>query len=386
MKILKSLSLVLVLTVVFSSFAISSFAAETEDKVIISSIDDLPDITNFTTDTGKISVSENGNVLSLTSENFANGVTNYRLPGNGLYEAGYRFITSSNRYMKLGKIPFDSWKNYKKLRIEFNIKIANATDGISFRTQRFTASKTVSGDSNAYYIFSVGGKDMITPLTSSENGYTYRTENSKNSAISKGEWHNVVIEIGADGVNKEVKFFIDNADVSNNILVQKGNTNKNTATEIASEPMNIHDDSIGFGGEWAKGCVLIPNGKKDSPFGVELSGLKMTATNTNFTPRAADKITVEELKGTANTETGKIDTSAIVYNLTGETKNVKLIIAYYDSEKNLADVKTEVISVANTLVNNVNNAFEKPSAYASAKVFLWTDTEIIPLAKSADVK
>ncbi len=386
MKILKSLSLVLVLTVVFSSFAISSFAAEAEDKVIISSIDDLPDITNFTTDAGKISVTKNGNVLSLTSENFANGVTNYRLPGNGLYEAGYRFITSSNRYMKLGKIPFDSWKNYKKLRIEFNIKIANATDGISFRTQRFTASKTVSGDSNAYYIFSVGGKDMITPLTSSENGYTYRTENSKNSAISKGEWHNVVIEIGADGVNKEVKFFIDNADVSNDIMVLKGNTNNNTATEIASEPMNIHDDSIGFGGEWAKGCALIPNGKQSSAFGVSLSGLKMTATNTDFTPRAGGKIIAEELKGTANTETGKIDTSAIVYNLTGETKNVKLIIAYYDSEKNLADVKTEVISVANTLVNNVNKAFDKPSAYASAKVFLWTDTEIIPLAKSADVK
>ena len=112
----------------------------------------------------------------------------------------------------------------------------------------------------------------------------------------------------------------------------------------------------------------------------------MTATNTDFTPRAGGKIIAEELKGTANTETGKIDTSAIVYNLTGETKNVKLIIAYYDSEKNLADVKTEVISVAKTLVNNVNKAFDKPSAYASAKVFLWTDTEIIPLAKSADVK
>lgn len=386
MKILKSLSLVLVLTVVFSSFAISSFAADAEDKVIISSIDDLPDITNFTTDTGKISVSENGNVLSLTSENFANGVTNYRLPGNGLYEAGYRFITSTNQNIKLGKIPFENWKNYKKLRIEFNIKIANATDGISFRTQRFKDTKTVSGDSNAYYIFSVGGKDMITPLTSSVNGYTYRTENSKNSAISKGEWHNVVIEIGANGVNKEVKFFIDNADVSNNILVQKGNTKDGKAEEITSDPMKIQDDSIGFGGQWAKGCVLIPNGKKDSAFGVELSGLKMTAANTDFTPRATGKITVEELKGTANTETGKIDTSAIVYNLTGETKNVKLIIAYYDSEKNLADVKTEEISVANTLVNNVNNAFEKPSAYASAKVFLWTDTEIIPLAKSADVK
>lgn len=277
-------------------------------------------------------------------------------------------------------------ENYKKLRIEFNIKIDNDTDGISFRTHRFTAPKIVSGDSNAYYIFSVGGKDMITPLTSSEKGYTYRTANSKNSAISKGEWHNVVIEIGANGVNKEVKFFIDNADVSNDIMVLKGNTNNNTATEIASEPMNIHDDSIGFGGEWAKGCALIPNGKQSSAFGVSLSGLKMTATNTDFTPRAGGKIIAEELKGTANTETGKIDTSAIVYNLTGETKNVKLIIAYYDSEKNLADVKTEVISVANTLVNNVNKAFDKPSAYASAKVFLWTDTEIIPLAKSADVK
>lgn len=383
MKILKSLSLVLVLTVVFSSFAISSFAADAEDKVIISSIDDLPDITNFKVDTGKINVTKNGNVLSLTSSNFANSVTNYRLAG---YEAGYRFITGSSKNLKLGNISFDLWKNYKKLRIEFNIKIDNDTDGISFRTQRFTASTTVSGDSNAYYIFSVGGKDMIAPLTSSANGYTYRTANSKNSAISKGEWHNVVIEIGANGVNKEVKFFIDNADVSNNIMVLKGNTNNNSATEIVSEPMKIQDNSIGFGGEWAKGCALIPNGKKDSAFGVELSGLKMTAANTDFTPRAGGKITVEELKGTENTETAKIDTSAIVYNLTGETKNVKLIIAYYDSEKNLADVKTKEISVANTLVNNVNNAFEKPSAYASAKVFLWTDTEIIPLAKSADVK
>ena len=383
MKNLKSLSLVLVLTVVFSSFALSAFAA-VEDKVIISSIDDLPELTNFTVDAGKIIVSKNGNVLSLTADNFANGVTNYRLPGNGLYEAGYRFITGTGQYLKLGNISFDYWKNYKKLRLEFNIKIANDTDGISFRTQRFTAATTVSGDSNAYYIFSVGGKDMITPLTSSANGYTYRTANSKNSAISKGEWHNVVIEIGANGVNKEVKFFIDNADVSNNILVLKGNTNSNAETEIVEEPMKIQDDSIGFGAQWAKGCVLIPNGKKDSTFGVELSGLKMTATNTDYVPRT-EGIYASELKSAKNIETGKIDTSAIVYNLTDETKNVKLIIAYYDSEKNLADVKTEVISVANTLVNNVNKAFDKPSAYASAKVFLWTDTEIIPLSKSADV-
>ena len=381
MKNLKSLSLVLVLTVVFSSFALSAFAA-VEDRVIVSSIEALPKLTNFTVDAGKIIDSKNGNILSLTSDNFANGVDYYRFAGK---EAGYRFITGTTQYLKLGNIPFASWKDYKNLRLEFNIKIANDTDGISFRTQRFTEAKVVSGDSNAYYIFSVGGKGMITPLTSSENGYTYRTASSKNSAISKGEWHNVVIEIGANGVNKEVKFFIDNADVSNNILVLKGNTNNNTATEIASEPMKIQDESIGFGGLWANGCVLIPNGMKASPFGVELSGLKMTATNTDFTPRAGGKIIAEELKGTANTGTGKIDTSAIVYNLTDETKNVKLIIAYYDSEKNLADVKTEVISVANTLVNNVNKAFDKPSAYASAKVFLWTDTEIIPLSKSADV-
>ena len=383
MKNLKSLSLVLVLTVVFSSFALSAFAA-VEDKVIISSIDDLPELTNFTVDAGKIIVSKNGNVLSLTADNFANGVTNYRLPGNGLYEAGYRFITGTGQYLKLGNISFDYWKNYKKLRLEFNIKIANDTDGISFRTQRFTAATTVSGDSNAYYIFSVGGKDMITPLTSSANGYTYRTANSKNSAISKGEWHNVVIEIGANGVNKEVKFFIDNADVSNNILVLKGNTNSNAETEIVEEPMKIQDDSIGFGAQWAKGCVLIPNGKKDSTFGVELSGLKMTATNTDYVPRI-EGIYASELKSAKNSVTGKIDTGAIVYNLTGEAKSVRFIIGYYDSEGNLADVKTEVISVANTLVNNVNKAFDKPSAYASAKVFLWTDTEIIPLSKSADV-
>lgn len=385
MKNLKSISLVLVLTVVFSSFALSAFAA-VEDRVIISSIDDLPELTNFTVDAGKINVSKNGNILSLTSNKFANGVTNYRLPGNGLYEAGYRFITSNNnQYLKLGNIPFDYWKNYKKLRLEFNIKIANDTDGISFRTQRFTAAKVVSGGSNAYYIFSVGGKNMITPLSSSANGYTYRTVASKNSAISKGEWHNVVIEIGANGINKEVKFFIDNADVSDNILLFKGNTNNNTETKIEVEPMKIQDESIGFGGEWAKGCVLIPNGKRDSAFGVELSGLKMTATNTDYVPRT-EGIYASELKSAKNSETGKIDTSAIVYNLTDETKNVKLIIAYYDSEGNLADVKTEVISVANTLVNNVNKAFDKPSAYASAKVFLWTDTEIIPLSKSADVE
>lgn len=383
MKNLKSLSLVLVLAVVFSSFALSAFAA-VEDRVIISSIEALPKLTNFTVDAGKIIDSKNGNILSLTSDNFANGVDYYRFAGK---EAGYRFITGTTQYLKLGNIPFASWKDYKNLRLEFNIKIANDTDGISFRTQRFTEpKKVVSGDKDAYYVFSVGGNSMTTAsATNSENGYTYRTVASKNSAISKGEWHNVVIEIGANGVNKEVKFFIDNADVSNNISVYKGNTHTNTQKPIVADPMKIQDNSIGFGGQSANGCVLIPNGKKGSAFGVELSGLKMTATNTDFTPRAKGKIIAEELKGTANTETGKIDTSAIVYNLTDETKNVKLIIAYYDSEKNLADVKTEVISVANTLVNNVNKAFDKPSAYASAKVFLWTDTEIIPLSKSADV-
>lgn len=68
MKILKSLSLVLVLTVVFSSFAISSFSAEAEDKVIISSIDDLPKLTNFKTGVTQIDAQQTGNVLSLSSD------------------------------------------------------------------------------------------------------------------------------------------------------------------------------------------------------------------------------------------------------------------------------------------------------------------------------
>ena len=373
MKILKSLSLVLVLTVVFSSFAISSFAADAEDKVIISSIDDLPKLTNFKTGVTQIDAQQTGNVLSLSSDTFAsNTLSGFSYTSAGS-EARYSLISGAE---KLGNV---EWENYKNLRIEFNIKIANATDGISFRTQRYNNGSILNA--NAYHVFSVGGSSMVRPTNS--KGYSYytrQTQKAGDSSLSTGVWHNVVIEIGANSANTAVKFYIDNKDVSSIIKVL------NNSTEITSNPMNIHDDSVGFGGGSVNKCVLIPNGKKGEPFGVELSGLKMTAANTNFTPRAADKITVEELKGTENTETGKIDTSAIVYNLTGETKNVKLIIAYYDSEKNLADVKTEVISVANTLVNNVNKAFDKPSAYASAKVFLWTDTEIIPLAKSADVK
>lgn len=373
MKILKSLSLVLVLTVVFSSFAISSFAADDGDKVIISSIDDLPDITNFKTGVTQIEAQQTGNVLSLSSDTFASNTLSGFIYTSAGSEARYSLISGAE---KLGNV---EWENYKNLRIEFNIKIANATDGISFRTQRYNNGSISNG--NAYHVFSVGGSSMVRPTNS--KGYSYytrQTQKAGDSSLSTGVWHNVVIEIGANSANTAVKFYIDNKDVSSYIKVL------NNSTEITSNPMNIHDGSVGFGGGSVNKCVLIPNGKKGSPFGVELSGLKMTAANTDFTPRAADKITVEELKGTENTETAKIDTSAIVYNLTGETKNVKLIIAYYDSEKNLADVKTEVISVANTLVNNVNNAFEKPSAYASAKVFLWTDTEIIPLAKSADVK
>lgn len=387
MKNLKSLSLVLVLTVIFSSFALSSFAAA-KDEVIISSIDDLPELTNFKDVSGttveKIKVSKNGNILSLTSAKFANGVDyKYRLAGT---EAGYQFTTGTNQYQKLGKISFEYWKSFQKLRLEFNIKIANDTDGISFRTQRFTAATTVSGDPNAYYIFSVGGKSMITPVTTSADGYTYRTAAGKNSAISTGEWHNVVIEIGANGVNTAVKFFIDNADVSNNILVLKGNTNSSTpATTITVDPMKIQDNSIGFGGQSAKDCVLIPNGKKDSAFGVELSGLKMTATNTDYVPRT-EGIYASELKSAKNSVTGKIDTSAIVYNLTGEAKNVRFIIGYYDSEGNLADVEIKNESIANVLVTNINHSFNGTSKqYASAKAFVWTDSGIIPLSKSADV-
>lgn len=373
MKILKSLSLVLVLTVVFSSFAISSFAADAEDKVIISSIDDLPDITNFKTGVTQIDAQQTGNVLSLSSSTFASTtLTGFSYTSAGS-EARYSLVSGAE---KLGNV---EWENYKNLRIEFNIKIDNDTDGISFRTQRYNNGSI--SNANAYHVFSVGGSSMVRPTNS--KGYSYytrKTTKAGDSSLSTGVWHNVVIEIGANSANTAVKFYIDNEDVSSYIKVL------NNSTEITSDPMKIHDGSVGFGGGSVNKCVLIPNGKKDSAFGVELSGLKMTAANTDFTPRATDKITVEELKGTENTETAKIDTSAIVYNLTGETKNVKLIIAYYDSEKNLADVKTKEISVANTLVNNVNNAFEKPSAYASAKVFLWTDTEIIPLAKSADVK
>lgn len=384
MKNLKSLSLVLVLTVVFSSFALSAFAAA-EDRVIISSIDDLPALTNFKVGAEQIIVSENGNILSLTSANFANGEDSYRLAGK---EAGYRFITNPNKqFLKLGNISFDYWKSFQKLRLEFNIKIANDTDGISFRTQRFTAATTVSGDSNAHYIFSVGGNKMTTSsVTTSADGYTYRTAAGKNSAISTGEWHNVVIEIGANGENKEVKFFIDNADVSSKILVQKGNTNNNTQTNITVEPMKIQDDSIGFGGVWSNGCVLVPNGKRGSAFGVELSGLKMTATNTDYVSRT-EGIYASELKSAKNSETGKIDTSAIVYNLTGEAKNVRFIIGYYDSEGNLADVEIKNESIANVLVTNINHSFNGTSKqYASAKAFVWTDSDIIPLSKSADVE
>ncbi|UKI36289.1 MAG: hypothetical protein L6V93_20645 [Clostridiales bacterium] len=48
---------------IFHLFAISSFAAEAEDKVIISSIDDLPDITNFKTGVTQIEAQQTGNVF-----------------------------------------------------------------------------------------------------------------------------------------------------------------------------------------------------------------------------------------------------------------------------------------------------------------------------------
>lgn len=379
MKILKSLSLVLVLTVVFSSFAISSFAADAEDKVIISSIDDLPGLTNFKTDdAGKISVTKNGNVLSLTSDSFANGVTNYKNAGA---EARYCLVPE-----KGGKLGGDiDWSQYKKLRIEFNILIKDKSNGISFRTQRYDSEgKLVGSDSTNYYVFSVGG-ETFAQYRPTNSGYTYYTKKNStlgNSYISVNEWHNVVIEIGANVGNKDVKFYIDGEDKSDRINVVLNNKAISTTPKA-----QIHNDTIGFGGGTKNKCVLIPNGAQNSAFGVSLSGLKMTAANTDFTPRAEGKITAEELKGTKNAETGKIDTSAIVYNLTGETKNVKLIIAYYDSEKNLADVETKDITVENTYVTNINGEFSNTSkAYASAKVFLWTDGDIIPLAKSADAE
>lgn len=378
MKILKSLSLVLVLTVVFSSFAISSFAAGAEDKVIISSIDDLPGLTNFKTDdAGKISVTKNGNVLSLTSDSFANGVTNYKNAG---VEARYCLVPAKPG----GKLGGDiDWSQYKKLRIEFNILIKDKSNGISFRTQRCDSEGNLV-DSTKYYVFGVGGETFASNRPQN-SGYTYYTKKSGtlgNSYISVNEWHNVVIEIGANVGNKDVKFYIDGEDKSDIINVVLNNKAISTTPKA-----QIHDDTIGFGGASENKCVLIPNGAQNSAFGVSLSGLKMTAANTDFTPRAEGKITAEELKGTKNTETGKIDTSAIVYNLTGETKNVKLIIAYYDSEKNLADVETKDVTVENTYVTNINGEFANTSkAYASAKVFLWTDGDIIPLAKSADAE
>lgn len=376
MKNLKSLSLVLVLTVVFSSFALSAFAA-VEDRVIVSSIEALPKLINFKTGVTPIEAKQTGNVLSLKSSTFASNTLTSFIHNSAGMEARYCLVPTSG-----GKLGGDiDWSQYKNLRIEFNIKIDNATDGISFRTQRYNDSGDITGVSK-YYVFSVGGSGMTSTIRpANSTGYSYYTRTipkAGDSSLSTGVWHNVVIEIGANSANTAVKFYIDNEDVSSYIKVL------NNGTEITENPMNIHDGSVGFGGGSVNKCVLIPNGKKDSPFGVELSGLKMTATNTDYVPRT-EGIYASELKSAKNSATGKIDTGAIVYNLTDETKNVKLIIAYYDSEKNLADVKTEVISVSNTLVNNVNKAFDKPSAYASAKVFLWTDTEIIPLSKSADV-
>ena len=160
-------------------------------------------------------------------------------------EPRHFLIPKNSSNVALGGIDYKT-AGYNYVRLETDVYIGNATDGIALRINRYEADDTLP--KYDYYI-GIGG-----------SSFTAGTVTTGESHICKdlqvGVWQRVVIEIGVS-TNREVKFFIDN------VLKKKEDLKANT---------------YGIAGASENRCAFVLKGQKNLPFEVKLHDFSVKAS------------------------------------------------------------------------------------------------------------
>ena len=251
MKLFKSrkLSIVLALVLVLTSFSFTAMAETTvaEDVSIIGSAGSL-DITNISgvSDEYKIVVDKEYEdpILGETVVKFS--ATKYGAPSGNWNTAGSEPKRRFDQLLAKADYSNDKFTN---LTIDFDIYIANATDGVAFRMERFSTDTNALVEKTYHYV-GVGGAEF----TAGTATYEYI-----NKDLKVGEWNDVVIELGANTNNKDVVFHVNGV---------------STICET-----KLPDNTYGFGGANQNRATFVPKGNKGMPFEIRLNNFSVKATN-----------------------------------------------------------------------------------------------------------
>ena len=348
-------------------------------------------------------------------KNFAAAAT----PGG---ETAYTTLTGSTGGI-LGNLDFSKYNNIK---IRFNIYLNDSTNGVYFRARRLTNGTTTYRNDN--YIFNIGGKDYARATAGSGTPYHYEYK-----GLETGKWYNVLMEIGANSSNTDVKYYV------NGELVMD-----------AADDQQMANDVYGFGGASTSWSVLAMKAGAGANLDFYLSDFMIIAANTIYNPEnvvvptaegkdasvgfadgnvyalsedvsidtlepvKGDYISFVELGGEKKlvayndtskevryygiisdgklhagdmvykiTEEGTTSVSADILNLTGKETAAKIIIAYYNGD-DLVSAKIESVDAiaAETVRTYVSTSADEPdAAYNKIKIYAWADfTEMTPLA------
>lgn len=167
-----------------------------------------------------------------------------------------------------------NWANYKNLRIQFNAYLGYENI-VLFRTVRSKDGGTTFDSTSNNHVIGVGtpeapnstdGKTANTSGATSGCNYRYRE-------MTPNEWHNVVIELGANKDNQYVNIYIDG--------------NKVTPDKTV---FTNGDEAEGFGTVGKNRCVLAFSDTADSLLDVQISDITLKASDSMYNPAAAPSI------------------------------------------------------------------------------------------------
>ncbi len=176
----------------------------------------------------------------------------------------------------LGDINYKT-SGYNFVRLETDVYIGNATDGIALRISRYNSDDTLP--SYDYYI-GIGGSSFERGTVT--NAATYIC---KGLAVNK--WQRVVIEMGVSTTERDVKFYVDNvlqSTPSGNFFTYSG------GKSIAGEATNglFPEGTYGFAAASESRCVLALKGQKDCPFEVRLHDFSIKASASAYNTATSD--------------------------------------------------------------------------------------------------
>jgi len=253
----KNVSLLLALVMILSSLSVTVFAAN-DDNVVVSSLGNLIGNNKGITVETVYDATLMKNVTYYSSESYCSTYDTWNYPGN---EPGHQILTAAGLIAD---------KSHKYMTIGFDIYIENATDGIGFRAERANAEETITAAT--YYYIGIGGSEF-------KAGGASTCHKIANTGLSVGKWHRVVIQIGVDGTDNTVRFYIDD-------VLNASNTVTSGVTH-SDGVITLPDNTFGWGGSSLARCAVIPKGIKSSPFGMKLSDFVMKETNTAYTTGSA---------------------------------------------------------------------------------------------------